>query len=71
MNPLGAGLQSCRARKRESWEEMEKLRDSEGGDKRLKKGSGNCCLGTLFTKFVVLREGHVVESGRRKRTADR
>lgn len=31
---------------------MESLRrrDSEGGDKRLKKGSGNCWVGTLFHK---------------------
>lgn len=53
MNLLGTGLQSGGGLKGDSWEEMEKLsrgRDSEGGDKRLKNGSGKCwkvfgCLG--------------------------
>ncbi len=53
MNPLGTGPQSRGDLKRDSqggngetwWK-----RDSEGGDKRLKKGSGNCWLGALFHK---------------------
>lgn len=39
-------------KKRQPGGNVESLRrrDSEGGDKRLKKGSGNCWVGTLFHK---------------------